>query len=141
MQITKTSDYALRCVLYLASVSKPAASGEIGTAVLIPKEYVQQILRVLRKKGLVRSELGAGGGYFLAKPAEQIFLYDVIAPFEKSMYINRCLDKEGCCRWRDGNIKCPVHIYFMLLQHDIESSLRKTSIGELLSSPVYKEGV
>ena len=92
MQLTMTTDYALRCMLYLSGKEGLSTSPEIGEAVGINKIFVQKVLRVLRDAGVVSSTHGGTGGYRLAKKPEEIVLLDIILLFEKTMKINRCLE-------------------------------------------------
>ena len=55
MQLTMTTDYALRCMLYLSGKEGLSSSPEIGEAVGINKIFVQKVLRVLRDAGVVSS--------------------------------------------------------------------------------------
>ena len=88
MQLTMTTDYALRCMLYLAGKEGLSSSTEIGEAVGLNKIFVQKVLRILRDAGLVTSTHGVTGGYRLAKRAKEIVLLDIILLFEKTMKIN-----------------------------------------------------
>lgn len=58
MQFRITTDYAIRCVLYLASNPGCTTARQIGEAVRIPRNYTQQIMGKLRDQNIVSSELG-----------------------------------------------------------------------------------
>jgi Rrf2 family protein len=77
---TSKVDYALRALLDLAShsASRPAQSREIAARQEIPESYLNQLLVVLRRAGLVRSVRGAAGGYILGKEPRQISVAAVI---------------------------------------------------------------
>ena len=55
---------------------------EIADKANIPKNYLEQILVILKREGLVKSIRGANGGYMLQKNPEQIFIYDIINVLE-----------------------------------------------------------
>jgi|AFSR01.1.fsa_nt_gi Rrf2 family protein len=76
-------EYALRGILYLAQqpVGLPVQSHEIAAAEHIPGPYLDQILAVLKREGVVRSLRGVGGGYELAKPPSQITVGDIVRAF------------------------------------------------------------
>jgi Rrf2 family cysteine metabolism transcriptional repressor len=76
-------EYALRSILYLAQqpVGLPVQSRDIAEAEHIPGPYLDQILAVLKRAGLVRSLRGVGGGYELAKPPSQITVGDLVRAF------------------------------------------------------------
>jgi Rrf2 family protein len=72
--------YAIYGVFDLAyhGRNRPVSLQEIGERQLIPARYLEQIFQRLRRAGLVQSKRGPGGGYLLARAAEQISLSDVV---------------------------------------------------------------
>ena len=70
MRISARADYALR------------AAAELAAAQAIPAKFLENILADLRHARLVRSQRGSDGGYWLAHPAEEISLADVIRAVE-----------------------------------------------------------
>lgn len=77
---TSKVDYALRALLDLAvqRPGRPAQSREIAARQEVPESYLNQLLVVLRRAGLVRSVRGAAGGYVLGREARQISVADVV---------------------------------------------------------------
>jgi Rrf2 family protein len=75
-------DYALRAVAELASAGgtaeRPVTAERLATAQAIPPKFLESILLQLRRAGVVHSQRGPEGGYWLAKPANEISLADVI---------------------------------------------------------------
>ena len=65
-----------------ASDGGPVKGERIGTEQGIPVKYLENILSELRQGGLVRSQRGADGGYWLARPAGEITVADVIRAVE-----------------------------------------------------------
>jgi Rrf2 family protein len=79
MRVSAKADYALRAVLELAAAGEGPVKGEkIAQAQNIPLKFLENILLELRHDGLVASQRGADGGYWLARPAEEITLAEVI---------------------------------------------------------------
>ena len=79
MRISAKADYALRAAAELAAAGGGPVKGEaLATAQGIPPKFLENILGDLRHARLVRSQRGADGGYWLAQPADQITLADVI---------------------------------------------------------------
>jgi Rrf2 family protein len=74
-------DYALRAVVDLAAQAPNEAcqSREIACRQDIRGPYLDQILAVLKREGVIRSIRGAGGGYTLAKPPSRITVAEVVA--------------------------------------------------------------
>jgi Rrf2 family protein len=75
-------DYALRAVTELAFAGggpdRPVTAERLATAQAIPPKFLESILLQLRRAGVVCSQRGPEGGYWLAKPAAEISLADVI---------------------------------------------------------------
>jgi Rrf2 family protein len=87
VRITAKADYALRAALELAlgedaTQPRPTKGDAIARAQAIPIKFLENILIDLRHAGLVRSQRGADGGYWLARPAAEIALADVIRAVE-----------------------------------------------------------
>ncbi|MEV4415373.1 Rrf2 family transcriptional regulator [Catellatospora sp. NPDC049609] len=79
MRLSARVDYALRAVIELASGGDgPVTSERIARAQEIPPKFCESILLQLRRGGVVFAQRGPEGGYWLARPAEQIALVDVI---------------------------------------------------------------
>jgi Rrf2 family protein len=75
-------DYALRAVVELASAlgsaARPVTSERLANAQGIPPKFLESILLQLRRAGLIHSQRGPEGGYWLARPADEISLADII---------------------------------------------------------------
>jgi Rrf2 family protein len=83
MRVSAKVDYALRASLELAAAGDGPTKGEqIAQAQEIPLKFLENILLELRHHGLVQSQRGADGGYWLARPAAEIKLADVIRAVE-----------------------------------------------------------
>lgn len=76
-------DYAVRACIELAAAGEGPLKGErIAQAQEIPLKFLENILGDLRNAGLVRSQRGVEGGYWLARPPEEVTLADVIRAVE-----------------------------------------------------------
>jgi len=84
MHVTAKADYAVRAVIELADSSQqsPRKVDSIAQAQAIPVSFLENILTQLRSAGIVRSQRGPEGGYWLARPSEEISLADVIRTVE-----------------------------------------------------------
>ncbi len=84
MHVTAKADYAVRAVIELASGSRdsPRKVDELAQAQGIPVSFLENILTQLRSSGIVRSQRGPEGGYWLAKPPEEVNLAQVIRAVE-----------------------------------------------------------
>ncbi len=79
MRVSAKADYAIRAAVELAASDDGMLKGErIAQAQQIPANFLENILGDLRNAGIVMSRRGADGGYWLARPADEISLADVI---------------------------------------------------------------
>ena len=86
MQVSARADYALRAAAELARAAVegvgPLKGERISEEQGIPKKFMENILLDLKHSGIVRTQRGATGGYWLARPATEISLAQVIRAVE-----------------------------------------------------------
>jgi Rrf2 family protein len=84
MHVTAKADYAVRAVVELANSGQdsPRKVDEVAQAQSIPVSFLENILTQLRSSGIVRSQRGPEGGYWLAQPAEEVNLAQIIRAVE-----------------------------------------------------------
>ena len=84
MRVTAKADYAVRAAVELAAGSReaPRKVDEVAQAQGIPVSFLENILTQLRSAGIVRSQRGPEGGYWLAQPARELNLAQVIRAVE-----------------------------------------------------------
>ncbi|HEX8084193.1 MAG TPA: Rrf2 family transcriptional regulator [Solirubrobacteraceae bacterium] len=83
MRISAKADYALRAAAELATAGGGPVKGErLATKQQIPPKFLENILGDLRHAGLVRSQRGADGGYWLQRPANEITLAEIVRAVE-----------------------------------------------------------
>jgi Rrf2 family protein len=82
VRITAKADYAVRATVQLAAAGEMITAEQIADAQGIPLNFLENILRDLRRAGLVESRRGQAGGYALARAADAITLADVIRAVE-----------------------------------------------------------
>jgi Rrf2 family protein len=79
VRVSAKADYAIRAAVELASAGDGPVKGErLAQAQEIPSNFLENILSDLRNAGIVASRRGADGGYWLARPAADVSLADVI---------------------------------------------------------------
>jgi Rrf2 family protein len=82
VRITAKADYAVRAALELAAAGSPMKGDDLASAQRIPLKFLENILIDLRNSGIVRSQRGPEGGYWLAKAADEVSVADVIRAVE-----------------------------------------------------------
>jgi Rrf2 family protein len=83
MRVSAKADYAVRAALQLATAGEGPVKGEtIAEAQDIPLRFLENILAELRHAGLVQSQRGAEGGYWLSRKPSEVKIADVIRAVE-----------------------------------------------------------
>jgi Rrf2 family protein len=82
VRTTAKADYAVRAAVELAAAGALVTGEQIAQAQSIPVNFLENILRDLRRAGIVESRRGQSGGYVLARPAEEVSVADVIRAVE-----------------------------------------------------------
>ncbi len=83
MRVSAKADYAVRAVAELAASPDGPVKGErLADSQDIPLQFLEHILLDLKHSGIVRARRGAKGGYWLARPAEEVSIAEVIRAVE-----------------------------------------------------------
>ena len=72
MQLTNTTDYAIRIVCYLAIKKHRVTTAKLASELKIPESYIPKITKQLKKEKIISASEGISGGYTLAKNPEKI---------------------------------------------------------------------
>ena len=130
MQITRETDYAIRCVHYLScGKGETLMVDRIAQGMQIPKTFLAKILQKLVKGGVVKSFRGARGGFRLDRRPVEITLLDVIEAIEGPVAMNACaLDKRTCSL----SGRCSVHPVWVEIRKEVEQRLKKQTIATLV---------
>ena len=138
MQITRSEEYGLKGVLFLAKQppEKITLVSEISKEQNIPETFLAKIFQRLSKVGVLRSIRGSKGGFSLGKPAKEITMKEVIEALEGPIALNRCLRREGECKEEKG---CPLHQVWEKAQQRILDILDKTTMEDLIKGVIRNE--
>ncbi|MGD2108406.1 MAG: Rrf2 family transcriptional regulator [Phycisphaerae bacterium] len=130
--ISPTAEYALRAMVAIAQANGDVAPTQgIAKLTKVPPGYLPKVLQMLGRAGLVESRRGLGGGFRLAKPAEELTVLDVVNAVDPIKRITRCpLDLDS-----HGTNLCPLHKRLDEATEHIERSFANTTISELLGQP------
>ena len=96
MKLSKRGEYGLRAMIDLATWETQngvVQIKEIAEREHIPAKFLEQILLTLKNAGLLQSKMGMGGGYHLAKPAEQITLGHIVRVLDGPLAPLRCVSQ------------------------------------------------
>ncbi|MFF0308791.1 RrF2 family transcriptional regulator [Streptosporangium sp. NPDC004379] len=129
MRVSARTQYALRAVAELAATGPgPVPAEKVAAAQNIPRRFLDNILLQLRRAGLIHSQRGPDGGYWLARPPEEITLADVIMVIEGRPEHFRNDDYPGVAR--------PIaHVWSVLREHE-ETLLSEITIAHITRNTV-----
>jgi len=130
MRLTSKGRYAVTAMLDVALHHQhgPVSLADISERQGISLSYLEQLFARLRKRGLVNSVRGPGGGYQLGLDAVSISVGAVIQAVDESIDATRCQGKADC----QGGERCLTHSLWEGLSERIEDFLANITLGELM---------
>lgn len=137
MKLTTKGRYAVTAMLDLAlhDQAGPVALADIATRQGISLSYLEQLFARLRKRGLVRSVRGPGGGYRLGRDAGEIAVSDVIWAVDEMVDATRCGGRENC----QGEERCLTHDLWHDLSQQIQEFLSRIDLAQLVERRRVRE--
>ena len=135
MIFSPPTQHALRALIYLANHEgqRPVRAREIAAAETIPSAFLAKILNRLRVRGMLRSVMGPGGGYVLARPAQSISVRDVVAAFDDAQDLDaRCLLGIHLCSEKGV---CPLHERWNRFRDDFSRSIAALDL-QSIAAPI-----
>ncbi len=130
MMLTKAGEYAVRCMLYLATMAadEVVSRKEISAARDIPGPFLSKIAQNLATAGLIQIVKGPLGGYRLLKSPENISLLEVIEAVEGEIYLNECLLYSQSCK---RSACCSVHQVWKSARAGLRETLGRADLAGL----------
>ncbi|MCI0329912.1 MAG: Rrf2 family transcriptional regulator [candidate division Zixibacteria bacterium] len=130
LPLSKGCQNALRAAIYFST--KPAGTvvsrAEASRRTKIPTLFLAKILQTLTRAGVLRSHLGAHRGYSLARPAEEVSLFDVVQAYDGPVDDSVCvLDGSKRC---PGDLTCALHSYWVETQKGVVAKLASISVAD-----------
>ena len=130
MRVSAKVDYALRALAELAVAPPGPVKGErLANAQSIPLKFLENILLELRRSEIVGSQRGAEGGYWLAKPPDEISLADVIRAVEGPIATVRGLRPEEV---EYTGAAVGLRDVWIELRRNMRAVLEETSLADLV---------
>jgi Rrf2 family iron-sulfur cluster assembly transcriptional regulator len=117
-----------------AERATPLAS--IAETQQISKPYLEQLFARLRRRGLVKSVRGPGGGYRLARSAETLSVADVVSAVDEPLRATRCMGiGPGCMK---GGARCLTHDLWAETGRQLESYLAGVSLADVVAGRIVR---
>jgi Rrf2 family iron-sulfur cluster assembly transcriptional regulator len=135
MFLTAKARYAVMAMVDIALYTdsgRPSKLEAISIRQGIDKSYLEQIFVALRRKGLVNSVKGPGGGYKLTKDLTKISVAEILIAVEENTEMTRCARKEeenrGCMA---NGAKCLTHHLWVALGQNIEQFFQQVTLADI----------
>lgn len=149
MRLSTKGRYAVMAMADLAlnaEQGKPISLSEISDRQQISLSYLEQLFARLRKAGLVKSARGPGGGYVLARPAQAMFVSDIVLAVDEPIKATRCEltsnklganrrlngDQTGEVGCMPGGQRCLTHDLWEDLGRAIHDYLSRVSLDDVI---------
>jgi Rrf2 family iron-sulfur cluster assembly transcriptional regulator len=121
--------------LALHAKEHPITLADISQRQGISLSYLEQLFAKLRKRGLVASARGPGGGYRLSRDANDINVAQVITAVDENVNVTRCEGRGDC---QNGE-SCLTHELWCALSDQIHEFLNGISLGQLVEEQYVKD--
>lgn len=130
MIYTKTGEYAIRAILFLARQSEDALvmSSEVAKKEDIPSHYLAKILQRMAKYGYVDSYKGRGGGFKITKLALDSSILEIVERIEGPVITLKCVTGLKEC---SDEHPCPLHDEWSELRDNIHNLISSKSVKEV----------
>ena len=130
MQLSKSSQYAIRILAYMADHqdSPMMNATQLSQTMSIPYKFLTKIMTELVKENLVESIRGREGGFRLKQDAAEIKVDDILNLFNDSIKDEECLLGIGFC---NGMCKCALHDQWMEPKLLLQKMFRESSLQDI----------
>ena len=137
MRVSAKADYAIRAAVELAAAGDGPVKGErIAQAQQIPPNFLENILADLRNAGLVASRRGAEGGYWLARPAAEVSLAEVIRAVDGPLANVRGIRSERVSY--EGTAE-PLRDVWVAVRASLRSVLEQVTLADVAANTLPPE--
>ena len=138
---TTKAEYGVRLLIELGrnEQSSPVSLKALAEGEGLPLAYLERIVALLKKAGLVEATRGAHGGYRLARPATEIRMDEAVLALEgrvapMSCFVEDRPDKSGVlCSHHDTGDLCATRLLWMRVQGSVTEALHRTTLAELVA--------
>jgi Rrf2 family protein len=138
MILSKKTRYAIVALTKLAREygNGPMQIREIAEAEKIPRSFLENILLDLKKIGILGSNLGKSGGYYLLKKPEEVTLAEVVRHFEGTISLMYCVSEKSYrpCEFCKDETTCQIRKVFKEIRDTTFGILTKTTLDQLIKS-------
>ncbi len=130
MWVSTRAQYGMRALVEIALSSDLTSLKTVSERQGISQPYLEQIVAVLRRAGIVESVRGAYGGYRMARPMDEVTALEVVELMEGSLAPVACIEDEDCCEFTGT---CSTQTLWGRVDSAVRDVLGATTIGHLVA--------
>jgi Rrf2 family protein len=138
MILSKKTRYAIVALARLAREygKGPMQIREISESEKIPQSFLENILLELKKAGILGSNLGKAGGYYLLKKPEEVSLAEIVRHFEGTISLMYCVSENSYrpCEFCKDEDTCQIRKVFKDIRDNTNAVLARTTLKELIKN-------
>ncbi len=127
MKLSTRARYGLRITFLIGVANDTISLSSLVKQTDLSEKYLEQLLGMLRKGGVIESVRGAGGGYYLKREASKITIKEILSALDDDFSIDQCIS--GQCT----DEYCPNKIIFKRLYDGINGLLTSTTLEDMIN--------
>ena len=129
MKLTKSADFAIRIVIYLAKTGEITTMPVLSEILMIPYHNLTKLVQALSKHEIVMTRKGKHGGLSLSKRSEFVSIKDIIEIIDGPTMLSDCLKHGDLCKLSEN---CKLKGVFSQLQQKINDLMDDVKISQLI---------
>ncbi len=141
MRLTTKGRFAVTAMIDVAMRQDqgPVTLAGISARQEISLSYLEQLFGKLRRHEIVESVRGPGGGYHLARPAQDVTVADIIIAVDEPIDATQCGGKENCHGSEEHGVRCMTHDLWATLNAKMVDYLDSVSLKDLVDQQRLKQ--
>ena len=132
MKLSSKAHYGLMACYLLGTnyPEKTVSASELEACISVSGKYIEKIMRMLSKRGIVSASRGMRGGYTLAKAPENITVGEIVRALEDDIEIIECVKKDKRCKC------CPSSKVWQKLYDGINDLLDGITLSQVIDGEI-----
>ena len=133
MKLSTRGRYGLRAICYIAENQEKGfiPVSEISENLNLSENYLEQLVRMLKKDGLIKSSRGPKGGYKINRDLESITIGQILISLEGDMTTSECVSGKVNC-----NDKCDAYDLFTKLDYIINQAVDSITLEDIVKHEI-----
>lgn len=128
MKLSSKGRYGLNAMYHMALNNSLTTLKELSETTAVPQPYLEKLLGLLKKGGLVTTERGVAGGYKLSKAPSETTIGEILRVLENDLAFAECSNSAKC-----GNLNCPNQNIFRVVYDRLNSVLDDLTLQDMIN--------